>query len=63
MCIHRIQVLAVGRGHSGIINAAKISPDLRSVVSVGSTGEIIFWELPSFNNGGTGGSGGGGPRK
>lgn len=38
--------MAIGRGHSGAIKAVKISPDQRSIVSVGSTGEIIFWEMP-----------------
>jgi len=38
--------VAVGRGHSGVINAVKISPDQKSIVSVGSNGEIIFWEMP-----------------
>ena len=42
------EVLAVGRGHSGTVKALKISPDLKSLVSVGSSGEIIFWELPKF---------------
>lgn len=40
--------VAIGRGHSGTISAVKISPDQRSVVSVGSTGEIIFWEMPDL---------------
>lgn len=39
--------VAVGEGHSGNIKAVKISPDQRSIVSVGSTGEIIFWEFPA----------------
>jgi WD40 repeat protein len=39
--------IAFGRGHSGHINAIKISPDQKTIVSVGSTGEIIFWEMPS----------------
>jgi WD40 repeat protein len=38
--------VAIGRGHSGVIKSVKISPDQRTVVSVGSTGEIIFWEMP-----------------
>jgi len=41
--------VAVGRGHTGTIKAVKFSPDLKSLVSVASTGEIIFWELPKFN--------------
>lgn len=40
--------VAIGRGHSGSIRAAKISPDEKLVVSVGSTGEIVFWEMPTF---------------
>jgi WD40 repeat protein len=40
--------VAVGHGHSGIIKSLKISPDQRTIVSVGSTGEIIFWEMPSL---------------
>lgn len=38
--------VAIGRGHSGKIKAVKISPDQKQIVSVGSTGEIIFWEMP-----------------
>eukprot|EP00596_Hydrurales_sp_CCMP1899_P010086 CAMPEP_0119036362 /NCGR_PEP_ID=MMETSP1177-20130426/4048_1 /TAXON_ID=2985 /ORGANISM="Ochromonas sp, Strain CCMP1899" /LENGTH=583 /DNA_ID=CAMNT_0006996151 /DNA_START=295 /DNA_END=2046 /DNA_ORIENTATION=- len=38
--------VATGRGHSGEIKACRISPDEKTVVSVGSTGEILFWELP-----------------
>jgi WD40 repeat protein len=38
---------AVGRGHSGKIRSVKISPDQKQLVSVGSTGEIIFWEMPN----------------
>mmetsp|Transcript_35350 Transcript_35350/g.76251 ORF Transcript_35350/g.76251 Transcript_35350/m.76251 type:complete len:656 (-) Transcript_35350:164-2131(-) len=40
--------VAIGRGHSGTIKAAKISPDEKMIVSVGSTGEIIFWEMPDL---------------
>jgi len=40
--------VAYGRGHSGKIKAVKVSPDERSIVSVGSTGEIVFWEMPSL---------------
>lgn len=40
--------IAVGKGHSGIIKAVRISPDRKLVVSVGSTGEIIFWEMPDL---------------
>ena len=38
--------VAVGKGHSGSIKAVKLSPDQKTIVSVGSTGEIIFWEMP-----------------
>ena len=40
--------LAVGTGHSGVISAVKISPDLKTIASAGSSGEIILWELPEF---------------
>jgi WD40 repeat protein len=38
--------VCIGRGHSGTIKAVKVSPDQSLIVSVGSTGEIIFWEMP-----------------
>jgi WD40 repeat protein len=38
--------VAVGYGHSGAINALRISPDQKTIVSVGSSGEIIFWDMP-----------------
>ena len=38
---------AVGSGHSGTINGIKISPDQRSIVSVGSEGAIFIWSMPS----------------
>ena len=31
------------------IQAVKISPDEKSIVTVGTTGEIIFWEMPNLN--------------
>lgn len=40
--------VAVGRGHSGAVRSVKISPDQRTVVSVGASGEIIFWEMPDL---------------
>jgi WD40 repeat protein len=40
--------VALGKGHSGAIKAVKISPDQRTVVSVGSSGEIIFWDMPNL---------------
>ena len=42
--------MGLGYGHSGSIKAVKISPDERSIVSVGTTGEIIFWEMPSLGD-------------
>ena len=41
--------VGIGRGHSGSINATRISPDQKSLVSVGSSGEIIFWEMPKHD--------------
>ena len=38
--------VAVGKGHSGKISAVKVSPDEKQIVSVGSNGEICFWEMP-----------------
>ena len=40
--------VAIGYGHSSTINAVKFSPDLKTLVSVGCSGEIIIWELPNF---------------
>lgn len=40
--------VAIGLGHSGTVRAVKISPDLKTIVSVGSAGEILFWEMPSL---------------
>lgn len=42
--------LAIGKGHSGSVIACKISPDQSTIVSVGSTGEIIFWEMPQLHD-------------
>lgn len=42
--------MGLGYGHSGSIKAVKISPDERSIVSVGTTGEIIFWEMPHLGD-------------
>ncbi len=41
--------IGIGRGHSGKIKSVKISPDQKQIVSVGSTGEIIFWEMPTVS--------------
>ena len=35
-----------GEGHSGSIIKAKISPDQKTIVSVGSEGAIFFWSMP-----------------
>ena len=35
-----------GEGHSGSINKAKISPDQRKIITVGSEGAIFFWDMP-----------------
>jgi len=40
--------VAEGIGHSGYIQAVKISPDESTIVSVGSCGEIIIWEAPDY---------------
>jgi WD40 repeat protein len=42
--------MAIGHGHSGAIKSVKVSPDEEFIVSVGSTGEIIFWEMPRFSH-------------
>jgi len=36
----------IGIGHSGSINSVAISPDQRSIVSVGSEGAIFIWGIP-----------------
>eukprot|EP00607_Mallomonas_marina_P000626 CAMPEP_0182428390 /NCGR_PEP_ID=MMETSP1167-20130531/22758_1 /TAXON_ID=2988 /ORGANISM="Mallomonas Sp, Strain CCMP3275" /LENGTH=534 /DNA_ID=CAMNT_0024611277 /DNA_START=513 /DNA_END=2117 /DNA_ORIENTATION=+ len=41
--------VAIGMGHSGAVKAVKISPDLKTIVSVGSIGEIVFWEMPPLS--------------
>lgn len=38
--------VGIGKGHSGTINQVKMSPDQKFITSVGSSGEIIFWEMP-----------------
>jgi WD40 repeat protein len=35
-----------GEGHSGSINKVRISPDQRTIISVGSEGAIFFWNTP-----------------
>lgn len=39
-------VRSIGCGHNGLINSVAISPDNKSVVSVGSEGGIFIWILP-----------------
>jgi WD40 repeat protein len=39
-------VMAVGVGHSGTITKAAISPDSRTIVSVGEEGAILLWTMP-----------------
>ena len=38
----------VGEGHSGYVNAVKISPDEKRIVSVGAEGAIFVWKYPAF---------------
>ncbi|KAF0683281.1 Aste57867_24713 [Aphanomyces stellatus] len=40
--------IAVGKGHSESINAVKISPERRHIVTVGSEGAIMIWEMGSL---------------
>lgn len=35
-----------GEGHSGSITKIKISPDQKTIVSVGNEGAIFFWNVP-----------------
>lgn len=35
-----------GHGHSGNITRVEISPDQRTIVSVGSEGAIFLWHMP-----------------
>lgn len=37
--------IAIGKGHSGDINAAKITPDCRSIITTGSEGAIMIWDI------------------
>ncbi|OWZ12377.1 hypothetical protein PHMEG_00014482 [Phytophthora megakarya] len=39
------ETVAIGRGHSEAINAVKISPDRKEIVTVGSEGAIMIWEV------------------
>ncbi len=40
---------AVGVGHSGAITKAVISPDQRTVVTVGDEGAIFIWNMPAIS--------------
>ena len=42
--------VGIGKGHSGTVNACAISPDMSTIASVSSTGEIMFWDMPSFQD-------------
>ena len=35
-----------GEGHSGSITRIKLSPDQKTIISVGNEGAIFFWALP-----------------
>ncbi|KAE9042966.1 Cilia- and flagella-associated protein 52 [Phytophthora rubi] len=39
------ETVAIGRGHSEAINAVKISPDRKEIVTVGSEGAVMIWEM------------------
>ncbi|TMW64286.1 hypothetical protein Poli38472_012908 [Pythium oligandrum] len=39
------EAIATGKGHSEAINAVKISPDRKEVVTVGSEGAIMIWDM------------------
>jgi len=39
--------VAKGKGHSGAINCAAMSPDQTVLVSAGRDGDVIFWRCPS----------------
>ena len=36
-----------GEGHSGSIVKIRISPDQRTIVTVGSEGALFFWHMPT----------------
>lgn len=36
-----------GEGHSGSIVKIRISPDQKTVITVGSEGAIFFWHMPT----------------
>jgi len=35
-----------GLGHSGAVNAVRISPDEQRIISVGTEGGIYVWKIP-----------------
>lgn len=39
------ETIGIGKGHSEAINAVKISPDRKEVVTVGSEGAIMVWDV------------------
>ncbi|KAH7474239.1 Cilia- and flagella-associated protein 52 [Phytophthora ramorum] len=39
------ETVAIGRGHSEAITAVKISPDRKEIVTVGSEGAVMIWEM------------------
>jgi len=39
--------IATGAGHSGAVTRVKISPDRRTLVSVGAEGGIFIWRMPT----------------
>uniref|UniRef100_K3X4I1 Cilia- and flagella-associated protein 52 n=1 Tax=Globisporangium ultimum (strain ATCC 200006 / CBS 805.95 / DAOM BR144) TaxID=431595 RepID=K3X4I1_GLOUD len=39
------ETISIGKGHSEAINAVKISPDRKEVVTVGSEGAIMIWDV------------------
>ncbi|CCI49066.1 unnamed protein product [Albugo candida] len=42
------ETIAVGKGHSEAINAAKISPDRKEIITVGSEGAIFIWSIENI---------------
>ena len=45
------ELLAVGRGHSAAVSRVAVSPDGRTVVSVGADGAVFFWGMPTVEAG------------
>ncbi|KAJ0401240.1 hypothetical protein P43SY_010964 [Pythium insidiosum] len=39
------ETIATGRGHSEAINAVKISPDRKEIITVGAEGAIMVWDM------------------